>query len=75
MAHMRDLYPIIHCIPVVALLEKYSIPFPNYLDKKSNLLVAEDGMHMRNHDFNEMVELVCYEFFHLNSNSYAVMLF
>ena len=32
------------------------------MDKKSYKLVAEDGMHIRNHDFNEMAELVCFNF-------------
>ena len=58
---MRDLYPTSHCIPMVALSEEYYAPFPNYLDNKSYQRVAEDGMHMLNHDFNETVELVCYD--------------
>ena len=64
-ANMHDLYPINHGIPMVALAEEYSIPFPSYLDKKSYMRVAEDGMHMRNHDFNETAELVCSNLFSL----------
>ena len=45
-------------IPVVALFEEYSIPFPGFMDKKSCQCVVEDGMYIRNHDFNETVELV-----------------
>ena len=55
---MRELYPISLRIPVVAFFEEYSIPFPGYLDKKSYQCVVEDGMHIRNHDFNETAELV-----------------
>ena len=62
---MRGLYPISCCILVVVLLEEYSVPFPSYLDKKSYLRMAKDGMHMRNHDFNETAELVCYDLFSL----------
>ena len=62
-ANMHDLYPISHRIPVVALVEEYSIPFSSYLNKNSYLHVAEDGMHMCNHDFNEMAKLVCSNLF------------
>ena len=58
-AQMRNLYPTSHCIPVVSFSKEYFIPFPDYLDKKSYQCLVEDGMHMRNHDFNETVELVC----------------
>ena len=34
-AHIRELYPDLLRIPVVARVEEYSIPFPNYMDKKS----------------------------------------
>ena len=64
---MRDIYPINHRILVVALSEEYSILFSGYLDKKSYLRVAEDGMHMRNHDFNETTKLVCSDLFSLLS--------
>ena len=53
-----ELYPTNLRIPVVALFEKYSIPFPGYLDKKPYQHMAEDGMYIRNHDFNETTELV-----------------
>ena len=49
----------------MALIEEYSISFPNYLDKKSYLHVVEDEMHMRNHDFNETAMLVCSNLFSL----------
>ena len=62
-AHMHHLYPISHRLPVVALLEEYSVPFPSYLDKKSYLCVAKDGMHMHNHDFYETAKLVCSDLF------------
>ena len=58
-AHMRNLYPINHHIPIMVLSEEYFVPFLGYLDKKSYQCMAEDGMHMRNHDFNEKAELVC----------------
>ena len=46
----------------VALSEEYTIPFLGYLDGKSYQRVAEDGMYIRNHDFNETAELVCLDF-------------
>ena len=61
-AHMRDLYPTLLRVPVVALGEEYFIPFPGYLDRKSFLHVAEDGMFIHNHDFNESAKLVCFNF-------------
>ena len=61
-ANMHDLYPISHCIPVAALSEKYFISFLIYLNNKLYKRVAKDRMHMRNHDFNEVVELVCSDF-------------
>ena len=56
--HMRELYPDLLQIPMAAHVEEYSIPFPNYMDKKSYQRMAMDGMFIRNHDFDEMVELV-----------------
>ena len=56
--HMNELYPNLLQIPMVARAEDYSIPFPNYMDKKSYQRVAEEGMFIRNHDFNEMAKLV-----------------
>ena len=58
-AHMRDLYPNSLRVLVVARSEEYSIPFPNYMDKGSYQCVAEDGMYIRNHDYNETAKLVC----------------
>ena len=54
-AHMRDLYPTILQVSVVARVEEYSIafPFPGYLDRKSFQRIAEDRMFIHNHDFNE----------------------
>ena len=60
-----NLYPICHRILVVALAKEYSILFPSYLNKKSYMCVAEDGMHLCNHDFNETAELVCSNLFSL----------
>ena len=56
--NMYELYPTNLRISVVALSEEYSIPFPGYMDKKSYQHVAEDGMYIRNHDFNETAKLV-----------------
>ena len=63
---MSDLY---------ALSEEYFSPFPSYLDNISYKHVVEDGMHMRNNDFNETVELVCSNLFFFNANSCAVIFF
>ena len=59
---MHELYPTNLRIQVVALSEEYFIPFPGYVDKKSYQRVAEDGMYIHNHDFNETVELVRLDF-------------
>ena len=61
-AHMRDLYPNNLQMPMVARFEEYSTPFPSYMDKKSYQPVAEDGMYIHNHDFDETVELVWLNF-------------
>ena len=60
--NMYELYPTNLRIPVVALSEEYSIPFPDYMDKKSYQCVAEDGMYIHNHDFNETAKLVWLDF-------------
>ena len=57
-AHMCELYPNLLRIPVAAHAEEYSIPFPSYMDKKSYQRVVEEGMFIRNHDFDETVELI-----------------
>ena len=59
---MHELYPTNLRILVVAVSEEYSITFPDYMDGKSYQRVAEDGMYIRNHDFNEMAELVWLDF-------------
>ena len=51
--HMLELYPNLLRILVMARVEEYFIPFPSYMDKKSYQRVAEDGMFIRNHDFDE----------------------
>ena len=56
-AHMRNLDPHNFCV-LTAAHEEYSIPFPVNLGKRFYQRVAEDGMYMRNHDFDETVELV-----------------
>ena len=61
-AYMCNLYPTLLRVPVVARAEDYSIPFLDYLDRKSFQRVAEDGMLIRHHDFNESAELVCFDF-------------
>ena len=60
--HMRDLYPTLLRVRVTALAKEYSIPFPVYLDRKSFQRMAEDRMLIRNQDFNESAELVCFDF-------------
>ena len=60
--NMHELYPTNLRIPVVALCEEYFIPFPVYMDKKSHQRVTENGMYIRNHDFNETTELVRLDF-------------
>ena len=50
--HMRDLYPTFLRVRVAAHAKEYSIPFSGYLDRKSFQRMAEDGMLIRNHDFN-----------------------
>ena len=62
LAHMRELYPNNLQIPVVARAEEYSIPFPNYMDKKSYQRVAEDRMYIHNHNFDKTTELVWLNF-------------
>ena len=59
---MRDLYPTILGVRVEARAEEYYIPFPGYLDRKSFQHVAEDEMLILNHDFNESIELLCFDF-------------
>ena len=56
--HMRDLYPHNFLVSAMAHGEEYSIPFHVNLDKRSYQRVAEGGMYMRNHDFDETTELV-----------------
>ena len=56
--HMRDLYPHSFCLPAAAREEEYSISFPVSLDKSPYQHVAENGMYMRNHDFDDTTELV-----------------
>ena len=62
--HMRDLYPTLLQVSVVARVEEYSILFPGFMDINSFQHVAEDGMCIHNHDFNETVELVRLNFYH-----------
>ena len=56
--HMHDLYPHKFRVPAMTHGEEYSIPFPVNLNKRSYQCVAEDGMYMRSHDFDETTELV-----------------
>ena len=60
--NMHELYLTNLRIQVRAVSEEYSIPFPSYMDGKSYEHVAKDGMYIRNHDFNETVELVWLDF-------------
>ena len=57
-AHMRNLYPTLLRVSVVARAEEYTIPFSDFMDRKSFQRVAEDERCIRNHDFNEMAELL-----------------
>ena len=57
-AHVNELYSNQLRISVAACGEEYYIPFPSYMDKKSYQRVAEGGMFIRNHDFDETAELV-----------------
>ena len=50
--HMRDLYPNYFQVLVATHAEKYSIPFPVYMNKEAFQMVAEDRMLIRNHDFH-----------------------
>ena len=61
-AYMQDLYPTLLLVLVVASVEEYFILFLDYMDRKSFQCVAEDGMLIHNHDFNESAELVCFDF-------------
>ena len=61
--YMNDLYPTLLQVSVVARAEEYIIPFHGFMDKKFFQHVAEDRMYIRNHDFNEMVELVWLNFY------------
>ena len=74
-ADMHELYPTNLRIPEVALSKEYSIPFPDYLEKKSYQRVVEDGMYIRNHDFNETAELVWLDFQSLDHESHAMVFF
>ena len=56
--HICDLYPHSFGLPTVARGEEYSIPLLVSLDKRSYQRLAEDGMYMCNHDFDETVKLV-----------------
>ena len=62
---MRDLYPTLLRVLVVARAEEYSVPFPDYLDKKSFHHAVEDKMSICNHDFNESAKLVCFDFWYM----------
>ena len=65
---MHDLYPIYFRMPVTAHSEQYSIPFLVYVDKEDIQPVAEDGMFIRNHNFQRSTELVIAESKHGTSN-------
>ena len=41
--HMRDLYPTLLRVPVVAHVEQYSIPFPYYMDRETFQCVAKSA--------------------------------
>ena len=60
--HMRDLYPNLLLVSTTARVEQYSISFPSYLDGETFQHVAEDGMLIRNHNFHQSTELVCFDF-------------
>ena len=62
--HMGDLYPTLLPVLVVDCAEEYTIHFPGFMDRRSFQCVAEDGMCIRNHDFNKTIELVWLNFYH-----------
>ena len=60
--HIRKLYSALLRVLVVAHVEEYFIPFPDYLEKKSFQNMAEDEMYIRNRDFNKTAKLVLQNF-------------
>ena len=68
MTRMHDLYPNYFTMPVTARSEQYSIPLPVYVDKEDIQPVAEDGMFIRNHNFQRSAELVSTVSKHRTSN-------
>ena len=55
---MHDLYQNYFRMLVTSCSEQYSIPFLIYIDKEDFQPVADDGMFIRNHNFNRSAELV-----------------
>ena len=58
MTCMHDLYPNYFRMLVTACSEQYSIPLPVYVDKEDIQPMTEDGMFIRNHNFQRSAELV-----------------
>ena len=58
---MHDLYPNYFRMPMTARSKKYSIPLPVYVDKEDLQPLAEDGMFIRNYNFQRSAELVSAE--------------
>ena len=58
MTRMHDLYPNYFRMPVTARSEQYSISLSVYVDKEDIQPVAEDGMFIGNHNFQQSAELV-----------------
>ena len=65
---MHDLYPNYFRMLVTARLKQYSISLPVYVDKEDIQPVAEDGMFIRNHNFQRSTELVSAESKHRTSS-------
>ena len=53
---------------MTARLEQYSIPLSVYIDKEDFQPVADDGMLIRNHNFNRSVELVSADSWHVTTS-------
>ena len=68
MTRMHHLYPNYFRMLMTARSEQYSIPLPVYVNKEDIQPLAEDGMFIRNHNFQRSVELVSGVFKHRTSN-------
>ena len=65
---MRDLYPTLLRVSMVARAEQYSISFLDYLDRETFQHMAKNGMLIRNHNFHQSAEMVSFDFEYLIVN-------